>query len=267
MRRLMLHEAQIHAVPGRVLRDLDDSVLLYDPVEPEPFWNRLECLRWPSDAAAFDRRVTETMVLFGSIGRQPHIWATPLHDSPPDVVERLVANGFRDTGKGNLMVLADPPRAVLAAQAPLPDGVTIERLSMLAGPAATDAAGAVTEVLVDAFDVDDVRREGVEAETVVSLGHPWFTHYLVRLGGTPAAVAKRATFDDTSYLSSIGTASWARGRGLGHLVTALAAADSLALGTGWTYLGVFAENTVAVRVYERTGFVRLGQSCPDLLLI
>ena len=73
MRHLLLHEARIHAIPGRDLRDLGDTILLHDPVEPEPFWNRLEGLRWPSDPTAFDRRLTEALVLFASIGRQPHI--------------------------------------------------------------------------------------------------------------------------------------------------------------------------------------------------
>ena len=42
MRRLLLHEARVHAIPGRDLRDLGDAILLHDPVETEPFWNRLE---------------------------------------------------------------------------------------------------------------------------------------------------------------------------------------------------------------------------------
>ncbi len=83
MRRLLLHEARVHAVPGRDLRDLSDSILLHDPVEREPFWNRLEGLRWPSEIGAFDRRLTEILVLFASIGRTPHIWASPLHDRRP----------------------------------------------------------------------------------------------------------------------------------------------------------------------------------------
>lgn len=267
MRRLLWHEAQVHAVPGRVLRDLDDAILLHDPVEPGPFWNRLEGVRWPVEPAAFDRRLTETLVLFGSLGRQPHIWASPIHDAPDDLVARLLANGFRDTGAGILMALARPAAARLTAVGPRPDGVTIERLAGLAGREATEAASALVEVLLDAFDVEAVRRPGIVAETVASLCHPAFTHYLVRLAGSPATVARRATFDEASYLSSIGTASWARGRGLGQLVTAVAAADSLTLGTAWTYLGVFAENTGAIRVYERAGFERVGDSCPDLLLV
>ena len=61
MRRLLLHEARVHAIPGRDLRDLGDSILLHDPAEREPFWNRLEGLRWPDDPGAFDKRLTERL--------------------------------------------------------------------------------------------------------------------------------------------------------------------------------------------------------------
>ena len=267
MRHLLLHEARIHAIPGRDLRDLGDAILLHDPVEPEPFWNRLEGLRWPSDPDAFDRRLTEALVLFASMGRQPHIWASSLHDAPADLVARLLANGFHDMGPGDLMLLVDAGPAEAAAAAPLPDGVTVERLASLTGRRAADASRDIVEVLLDAFDVGETRRAGIEAETSASLAHPWFTHYLVRLDGRPAAVTRRATFDGASYLSSIGTAGWARNRGLGGLVTRLASADGLALGSSWVYLGVFVENVTASALYRRAGFERVGQSCPDLVLI
>jgi ribosomal protein S18 acetylase RimI-like enzyme len=267
MRRLLLHEARVHAMPGRDLRDIGDAILLHDPVEPEPFWNRLEGIRWPLDADAFDRRLTEMLVLFATLGRQPHIWAAPLHDSPPDLVARLLANGFRDLGKGNVMALADPAPAVAVADGPLPPGVTVEPLSGLSGATAEAAARSVVEVLADAFEVSDDHRPTIEMETTASLGHPSFTHYLVRLDGTPAAVARRATFDGASYLSSIGTAGWARGRGYARIVTAVAVKDALAAGSEWTHLGVFADNETAIRVYQRIGFERVGESCPDLLLV
>ena len=267
MRRLMLHEARVHAVPGRHLRDLGDSILLHDDAEPEPFWNRLEAVRWPDDPSAFDRRLTEVLVLFASLGREPHVWAAPLHDAPIDLVARLLTNGFRDLGKGNLMALADPRPAGEAAAQPLPDGVTIERLAGMSGSQADVAAAGIVDVLLEAFDVEPSRRPGVESETVASLAHPWFTHYVLRFDGQPASVARRATFEGASYLSSIGTAGWARGRGFGGLVTQLASADSLALGSEWTYLGVFADNAVATGVYVRSGFERVGEPCPDLLLV
>jgi hypothetical protein len=266
MRRLLLHEARVHAIPGRDLRDLGDSILLHDPAEREPFWNRLEGLRWPDDPGAFDKRLTEVLVLFASIGRTPHIWASPLHDSPADLASRLEANGFRDMGMGNLMLLAHREPAITAAAGPIPDGVSIERLAGVSGPKAETASTAIVDVLLDAFEVDPERRPAIEGETVASLVHPWFTHYLIRADGEPAAVARRATFDGLTYLSSIGTAGWARGRGLGTLVTRLAAADGLAEADTLVYLGVFADNRDAIGVYERSGFEQLGTSCPDMLL-
>lgn len=274
MRRLLIHEAHVHSTPGRELRDLGDGILLHDPSDPEPFWNRLAAVRWPAEPGAFDRRLTEMLLLFATLGRQPHLWVSPAHDTPPDLVARLLANGFRDMGPGCVMALATPPAGAAAAgrteaagEGELPRGVSLERASRLAGPQANALAPSIVEVLADAFDVIPEREPGVLAETLASLGHGWFTHYLVRLDGRPAAVARRATFDGLSYLSSIGTASWARGRGLGRLVTRAAVRDSLAAASDWTYLGVFAENHPAIRLYESLGFERVGEAGPDLLLV
>ena len=267
MRWLLLHEARIHAIPGRDLRDLGDAILLHDALEAEPFWNRLEGLSWPSDATLFDRRLTEILVLFASLGRTPHIWASPLHDSPPDLVARLESNGFRDLGASYVMVLSDPSASTDADARPLPHGVTLERLSAIEAAAAEVARVDIASVLVDAFEVEPERVGGIEGETGSSLRHPWFTHYLARVDGVPASVARRATFDGATYLSSIGTAGWARGRGLGSLVTRAAVADAVAVGSRWTYLGVFADNPAAIGIYERAGFSRIGEAAPDLLLV
>lgn len=267
MRRLMMHEAQVHAAPGRELRDIGDAILLHDPTDPEPFWNRLAAIRWPAEPNAFDRRLTEILVLFATIARQPHVWPSPVHDTPRDLVARLVANGFRDMGAGMVMALADPSAVGPPGEPALPPGVTLERAADLSGPPAEAMARAILEVLADAFDVVAERKPGVLAETLVSLRHPWFTHYLVRLDGRPAAVARRATFDNLSYLSSIGTAHWARDRGFGRMVTAAAVRDALGAGSEWTYLGVSADNHAAIRLYEGIRFERIGDAGPDLLLV
>jgi hypothetical protein len=267
MRRLTLHEARVHATPGREVRDLGDAILLHDPLDPEPFWNRLAAVRWPADQASFDRRLTEVLVLFASIGRQPHVWPSPLHDTPADLVNRLSANGFRDTGAGCVMVLADPEPVRRVAAGPFASGVVVERLAGIKGQAAERAALSIVDVLGDAFDVAAERRPGVLAETLASLERAFFTQYVVSLGRRPVAVARRATFDGVSYLSSIGTATWVRGRGFGRLVTAAAAADAVAAGSEWTHLGVFAENRDAIRLYQGLGFERVGNPCPDLMLI
>lgn len=266
MRRLALHEAMVHAVPGRDLRDLGDAILLHDPVDPEPFWNRVAGIRWPVDAGAFDRRLTEVLVLFASLGRQPHVWPSPEHDSPGDMIARLTANGFRDMGLSTMMAigLGSSP---IAGEPVMSKGVTLERSSGIRSSAATRLAPAIVDVLRDAFDVGADREPGIRAETVASLGHRAFTHYLARLDGQPAAVARRATFDNVSYLSSIGTASWARGRGLGRLVTEVALRDAVVARSEWTHLGVHADNEVAIRLYRSLGFERIGDAVPDLLLV
>lgn len=266
LRRLLRHEAEVHAIPGRELRDLGDSLLLHDPVDPEPFWNRLEGVCWPSEPAAFDRRLGEAGILFASIGRQPHIWLAPPHDEPPDMAARLAANGFEDMGKGLLMVARDGERARAALAAPL-DVDAVERLSAIDGRAAEVAADAIVGVLFDAFGVGEARRAAIVAETMASLADPRFVHYLVRRGGEPVAVARRATFDGLSYLSSIGTVDRARGLGLGRLVTASALVDALDAGSEWVHLGVFADNPPAITLYEQLGFVMSGEPGPDMVLV
>jgi ribosomal protein S18 acetylase RimI-like enzyme len=265
--RLLYHEAEVHATPGRVLRDLGDGMMLHDPNDPEPFWNRLEGLRWPSDPVAFDRRLAEVGIMFAALGRQPHVWLGPPHDEPADLAERLSANGFVDMGKGLLMVTQDAERARAALAGPPDPEITLERLSGLEKQVADAAAEAVVSVLVSAFGVEENRQAGVAAETRVSLADPRFTHYLVRHRGEPAAVARRATFGGLSYLSSIGTVPWARGRGLGQLVTASAVVDAAEAHSEWIHLGVFADNGTAIALYGRLGFTMGCEPGADMLLV
>lgn len=268
VRRLLRHEAEVHAIPGRSLRDLGDSLLLHDPVEPEPFWNRVEAVRWPVDATAFDRRLAEIGVIFASIGRQPHVWTVPPHDEPADLVARLSANGFEDVGDGMLLVARDVDLAHQALGArPLDAALTLERLSGAVGIDADLAAESIVSVLLTAFGVGDDRRPGLVAETRTSLAGRQFTHYLVRRDGMPVAVARRATFDRITYLSSIGTVASARGLGLGRFVTATAMIDGVAEGSEWIHLGVFADNLPARRLYESLGFLMSGDPGPDMLLV
>lgn len=266
-RRLCRHEAQVHAVPGRELRDLGDGLLLYDPIDPEPFWNRLAAITWPSEPSAFDRRLAEIAILFASIGRQPHLWTSPDHDAPADLVARLTANGFVDTGAG-LLLIADDPAASWAALAVAPsEGVEIERHSSLAGLRAKAVADIIVSVLLDAFEVGPERRDGVIEETVASLADPRFTHYVGRQHGTPVAAARRATFDGLTYISSIGVMPAARGLGLGRLITARATADAFDAGSTMAHLGVFEENLVAKRLYEHLGYRPSGRAGPDMILL
>lgn len=265
MRFLDLHEARAHALGGREVRDLGDGVLLHDPQDPEPFWNRLAAIRWPDGPDAFDRRLDEAMAMFAKIARQPHLWLAPAHNRPTDVARRLEDRGFIDLGGGHLMVLVDArPATAAAAQRPAGD-VELERVLGGARPPSWFVED-VSLVLADAFDVPPERRSPIESELARSMESAALATYLVRVDGEPVAVAKRSTFDAASYLASIGVRPAWQGRGLGRLVTAAAVADALAAGSRWTYLGVFADNVAAERLYDRLGFAIVGDRASDYLL-
>jgi ribosomal protein S18 acetylase RimI-like enzyme len=270
MRAMLVHEARVHSLPGRELRAQDDGVFLYDPHDADPIWNRIEAVRWPSDAAQFDRRFDELMVRFATLDRRPHVWASPGHDQPDDLAARLLSAGFEDVGAGLMMLLVDAARSektIMDAARRQAGEVDVERWSNLAASDADAVAAQIVAVLLDAFGVDDVHSGPIRAETAASLSHPWFTHYLVRWRGTPAAVARRATFDGLTYLSSIGTIQAARGRGFAGLVSAAAALDGARAGSRRVSLGVFADNEPAIRLYRRIGFEILGRPAADLVLL
>lgn len=264
MYRLLRHEAEVHAILGRDLRDLGDALLLLDPSEPEPFWNRLEAIHWPDEPAAFDRRLAETAVIFAAAARQPHCWPSPSQDTPTDLVERFRANGFEAIGDGFLMVTRDPAQVRDVVRVGPPAGATIERVRALHGPLAERAAAEIVDVLLAAFGVV-VDGPTLHREVLAALADVRFCYYLARLEGSPVAVTRRATFGGLSYLSSVGTMEQVRGHGLGGLLTASATLDGLEAGSEWVHLGVFADNIAALRMYRRLGFVESGLPGPDML--
>ncbi len=258
------HELYSHAIPSRQTRELGDALLLHDPVDGDPFWNRLQAVRWPADPAAFDRRLAEALALFALIGRQPHIWPSPVHAGPPDLALRLQGNGFVDIGGGHVMVLADPEAAGPVHGGELARDV---ELRVIAGPADArpgdlDDAGAV---LAGAFGAPETRAPELARDLVKTLPDRRVALVLVRVEGAAAAAAKATTFGGWTYLSSIGTLPRFRGRGLAALATRAAITAAHAVEDGTPYLGVFSGNTAAIRLYERLGFRSVGES-PDLLL-
>jgi len=106
---------------------------------------------------------------------------------PADLVDRLLANGFQDVGPGDVMVRVDLDPARQTNAAATAGGRRDHRNGSPVSPgnAATQAARDVVTVLLDAFDVEEDRRAGVEQETQISLGHPHF-HALPGPTGWPA---------------------------------------------------------------------------------
>ena len=121
-------------------------------------------------------------------------------------------------------------------------------------------------MLAEAFGVGETRRLALENDVLACVSRPGCSMLLLDIDGEPAAVARRATTADGSYLSSIGTRPAFQGRGLGALVTLLAVCDALDSGKGVVHLAVDVENESARRVYEGLGFSMVGDPAPDLLL-
>jgi ribosomal protein S18 acetylase RimI-like enzyme len=263
LRFLETHQARAVAIPGRSWRDLGDAVMLYSAVERDPFFNRLVAVRWPEESVEFDIRMRETCELFTSLGRWPHVWAVPGLSRPSDLVARLVANGFEDQGGGfDMLLVRDPLEGRLPS---LPPGAVLHRWNCTRPEQIQARAEAMAKVIEAAFSIPEPRRASLLREIGLTLERPDFHAYLVTVEDEPVATGQRYTFDGASYLSSIGTKPQWRGMGLGAHLTQLLAADSIEAGVNLVYLGVYADNPRAVRLYERLGFAVLGSESADLL--
>jgi ribosomal protein S18 acetylase RimI-like enzyme len=289
-RRLVLHEARAQQTPARELRDLGDGWLFHDPNDAEPFWNRVIAPRWPSEPAAFDRRLDEMITLFATLGRLPHVRPLPVGGEPVDLPRRLLAAGFEAMGADRRMVLADPagvPDLLAAAEAKVAAasggavvGLTRQQVdvdragrggprfvpSRRTWPERRHWAEDASLVLGEAFGVEPARRVALENDVLACVSRPGCSMLLLDVDGEPAAVARRAWTADGSYLSSIGTRPGFRGRGLGALATLRAMRDALDGAARMVHLAVEVDNDAAIRMYEGLGFRLVGDAAPDLLL-
>jgi ribosomal protein S18 acetylase RimI-like enzyme len=263
LRFLEAHQVKAVTIPGRGWRDLGDAVLLFSAMEKEPFFNRLVAVRWPSDSRAFDARLREACDLFRALERRPYVWAVPGLSEPDDLVDRLAANGFVDQGGGFDMVLVREPGA--ATERDLADGAVLDHLNRLTDDAIPSRAEALARVIGESFDIPSARHANLVREIGLTLGRPDFHGYVITVDGEPVATGQRYTFDGASYLSSIGTRPGWRGRGYGAHVTRVLVGDSRAEGVDLIYLGVYADNTAAIRLYQRLGFAILGGQSADML--
>jgi ribosomal protein S18 acetylase RimI-like enzyme len=162
------------------------------------------------------------------------------------------------------MILDRPEACPPIDASDLGGGVTIETFRGGAD-SALDATRDVARVLAESFGVMPGREIELAADLREGLRDSRVALVLARVEGEPAAVAKATTFDGLTYLSSIGTRSQFRGRGLGRLVTRHAVALDAGPDRRLAYLGVFSGNSPALRMYSRLGFASLGEA-PDLLL-
>jgi ribosomal protein S18 acetylase RimI-like enzyme len=262
LRFLEVHPARAVIIPGRGWRDMDDAVMLFSSIEKEPFFNRLTAVRWPSDPGEFDRRLSQACELFVALDRKPYMWVIPGLTTPPDIVGRLAANGFVDQGGGYDMVLTEEPSS---DPVHLPPGAVLEHWNAPAPEEVPAKAAALALVIGEAFGIPQERHANLAREIGLTMARPDFHAYVLSIDGEPVATGERYTFDGASYLSSIGTRPAWRGRGFARAITRTLALDSLGAGIDLIYLGVYAENTGAMRLYRDLGFSIFGPRSADML--
>lgn len=253
----------MHARGGRDLRDLGDGLLLYDPTDREPFWNRLVATRWPSDPVRVEARIDEVTILFASLDRVPHIRTMPLGGEPADLESQLVRAGFRLVGRDRAMALADTgPAIALSRTLGSRPHLRVEQVGIGSASSAMDVA----RVLVEAFDVESDRVPALAAETLAASRRDGGAALLLLDDERPVAAARRVTVDGATYLSSIGTIPSARGQGFATLLTAIAIMGAVSAGTGLIHLLCEAGMARTERLYRRMGFESVGEPIADLLL-
>ncbi len=264
LRALEIHETRVDALgPGRELVDLGDAMALFDRDDPDPFFNRVAAIRWPTEPAALDARIDAVDRLFESRRRQPYLWLPPGFVSPSDLPDRLRDRGFLKVGGGaRVMLHVRDPRA--GTIRPLPPAARLERLGANQPDSAAEARAAAG-VVAEAFGISADRARALGAEIAADVEDPTADVRLIRVDGVPAAVGRRHGMDRMSYLSAIGVRSAYQGLGLGEAVTRALVEEALLAGHDLIYLGVYTDNERAARMYQRVGFANLGGMAPEFL--
>lgn len=167
----------------------------------------------------------------------------------PGLDDRLVALGLLVEHRVPLLGCA-PEEAVAA---PVPDGVTLERLGPGSDPALVRLALETSAAaFADAGEVtdDDVARVTTDQRPRVLV--------LARLDGVPVGAGiALAPEDGITELAGIGVTEAARGRGVGTALTAGIARAAFAAGAAYATLSPGDDG--AQRIYERCGFRALTE--------
>lgn len=248
---LVALEARAHRWPRRTIREVMGGLLVHDPDDHEPVFNRLVDPDLPDTDTGIDDWLRGVREVFDRIARRPHLWLTAPFDDPR--IARLERAGFGQVGASRYMYLDDRSAIELARSGSGTAGAAIERVDMTT-PDRLRAARDVAAVIADAFDLDSAFHVLIEADIVEMLEVAAISFVLVRVEGEAVAVARRTTEGRASLLAAIGTRRGYRMRGFGRLVTSTATHDALAAGSDTVFLGVEDGNDAARHLYERLGY-------------
>ena len=266
LRALEIHETRVNALgPGRDLIDLGDALALFDDDDPDPFFNRVGAIRWPTERPPWAPGSTRSSGCSRCASDSPTSGCHPgssarrtcLTGSSLGASSRSAA----EPGCCSTSATRGPGRSGRCRPAPASNDLAADRPG--AGAAEAWAAAAV---VAEAFGVSADRTRSLEVEIAADLADPAADVRLIRVDGVPAAVGRRHSAGRMSYLSAIGVRAAYQGLGLGEAVTRALVEEALRAGHDLIYLGVYADNERATRMYERVGFAILGGNASEYLL-
>lgn len=217
--------------------------------------------RWQHSATAFERawafgdavawtgRVLRALVAVGDGPDAGRLVRRVLSSLPDDRVSRVVL----------------PVEAVDHVGVPLGDGDDWDWFWTSAAPAQRSGEAAVVRLAAGdpavAAELSELLRLSSPRSSVAPGDAGIVAWYGVRDddGALIACAAQDLTVSGAPHLRAIATHPAHRGRGLGADVTAAATRADLATGAEAVTLGMYADNDIARRMYERLGF-RVGQA-------
>jgi GNAT superfamily N-acetyltransferase len=203
------------------------------------------------DAATADGVIADQVRFFAGRGERFE-WKHYSYDQPSDLEERLIAAGFVGEEPESLMVAnAAEIAGNAAADAPLPDGLRLVRV--------TDEAGLdlVAQVHDQVFGPDPRLRAALTAQ----LSNPG-TVMVVAMAGDQPVCSARAEFGAGTEFAGLwggGTLPQWRGRGIYRALVGYRA--RLAVARGYRYLQVDA-SPESRPILERLGFACLARTTP-----
>ncbi|QIK68532.1 GNAT family N-acetyltransferase [Nocardioides sp. HDW12B] len=205
-----------------------------------------------ADAAEVARLVAGALTHYVADGEISRVeWKSRGHDHAPGLHEALLAHGFVPDEPESIMVGEVGP---LAVDVPLPDGVTLRRVTSEADVRAMSA-------MADEGFGDPVSTERADAVLARLRRDDGMELWVAEAEGAMVSAGRLEPVADTEFAGIWGGATlpaW-RGRGIYRALTAARARSALRLGKRWMH----SDSTELSRpILERSGLVKVSTTTP-----
>lgn len=206
-----------------------------------------------ADAEAVRGLVAEAVAYYRSDPAITRVeWKTRGHDRAPGLHDALVEHGFAPDETESIMI---GPAAALAADVPLPDGVTVRRVT------AEHDVRAMAATADEVFGDDPATSGTAEALLRRQEVDPALELWVAEADGAVVSTGRLEPVAGTEFAGLWGGATRPRWRGRGIYRALTAARARAALAAGATYL--HSDSTEFSRpILERSGLLRVSTTTP-----